>query len=183
MTNSPLPFADEPVLAAVAAYWAAKRGARRMADRADIDPLDLPGNVWPSILIAEPVPGTSSVRYRLVGSAHVQRYGFDFTGKSSAEVMQGDYRAHIEAAYGEAFDKAVPVYSESVFRWENGGYAFTRRLMLPLSRDGSGETPALVLSAQVWPSKLPLEPHPIPWVANHGGFVDGRYEAVDPARF
>jgi hypothetical protein len=158
-------FADEPALVDVALYWLTKRNNRLMPDRAEIDPLELPPAVWPNLLLTEPVPGSSAMRYRLVGSAHVERYTFDFTGKTTAEIMQGSYRDYMEGIYRTALDKKLPVYSESIFRWDDAdyahGHASTRRLMLPLSR-GQPDVAAQVLSVQVWPTRLPSRPRSIP---------------------
>lgn len=149
----------------VARYWTKRRRDRLMPDRSDIDPLHLPPRIWPNLLLAEPVTGSRAIRYRLVGSAHVERYTFDFTGKTTAEIMQGSYRDYMEAIYWAVLEHALPVYSESQFRWDAdsfaGGHAFTRRLMLPLSC-GETDRAAMVLSIQVWPTRLPPTPRPIP---------------------
>src|SRR3546814_17410453 len=89
------------------------------------------------------------MRYRLVGSAHVERYTFDFTGRTTTEIMQGSYRTYMEAIYNTSLQEGLPVYSESVFRWDARGYAFTRRLMLPLQHGAHG----MIFSVQVWPSE------------------------------
>lgn len=174
-------FTDDPTLSAVARYWAARRRNQPMPDRADIDPLHLPPSVWPNLLLTEPVAGSSAARYRLVGTAHVERYTFDFTGRTTAEIMQGSYRDYMERIYATTLQEGVPVYSESVFRWDASGYAFTRRLMLPL-RHG-GPSAALVFSAQVWPSELPVHPRSITDLSGTGGFRDGFFIALDPDTF
>jgi Uncharacterized protein conserved in bacteria len=166
-------FADEPILSDVAQYWAEKRRGRLMPDRSDIDPLHLPPRVWPNLLLSEPVPDSSAIYYRLVGSAHVERYTFDFTGKTTAEIMQGSYRQYMESLYGAVLGRGLPVYSESRFRWDTGGFAaghaFTRRLMLPLSL-GDETKAAQVLSVQVWPTRLPVSPRPIPELGSNEEF-------------
>lgn len=175
------PFADEPALQAVADYWTHKRRDRRMPDRSEIDPLDLPPSIWPNLIISEPA-GPGLWRYRLVGSAHVARYGMDFTGKTLQEIMQGSYCDYMTALYDAAFHDSVPVYSESVFRWDAEGFAMTRRLMLPLSQ-GMADRPALVLSVQVWPTALPMRPRSITELSRTGGFRDGLYVKLDTGTF
>lgn len=163
-------FADDPALMSVASYWLAKRNGRLMPDRAEIDPLDLPAAVWPNLLLAEPVAGSTAIRYRLVGSAHVERYGFDFTGKTTSEIMQGSYREYMESIYQTALDERRPVYSESIFRWDDAdyahGHAATRRLMLPLSR-GEPDVAAQVFSVQVWPTRIAGRMHSIPDISRN----------------
>ncbi|WP_246068849.1 PAS domain-containing protein [Ferrovibrio terrae] len=175
------PFSDEPILDAVAVYWSRKRLGRRMADRGEIDPLDLPPAIWPNLLITEPA-GASIWRYRLVGSAHVERYGTDFTGKTLHDIMQGSYRDYMTHIYDAAFHDGVPVYSESVFRWDAEGFAMTRRLMLPLSY-GETDRPAQVFSVQVWPSAIPVQPRSITELSRSGGFRDGFYLRLDTETF
>jgi len=178
-------FADDPILSTVARYWMAQRHGRPIPIRADIDPLHLPASVWPNLLLTEPVPGTTAMRYRLVGSAHVERYTFDFTGRTTAEIMQGSYRTYMEAIYTAALQYSAPVYSESVFRWDANGYAFTRRLMLPLRhRDtGGGDGADMVFTVQVWPSTLPYLPRSIADLSGSGGFRDGEYVVLDRDSF
>ncbi|HEX6957093.1 MAG TPA: PAS domain-containing protein [Ferrovibrio sp.] len=184
-TTQPI-FADEPILSEVARYWAAKRNGRLMPDRTDIDPLQLRPGIWPNLLITEPVPQSTAMRYRLVGSAHVQRYTYDFTGKTTADIMQGSYRDYMERIYGTVLQQALPVYSESLFRWDNADsilqQAFTRRLMLPLSR-GTPDVAAMVLSVQVWPTAIPYEPRSISELSGSGGFSQGDFVPLDRDRF
>lgn len=178
--SRPTPFSDEPALDAVAVYWTQKRQGQRMADRSVIDPLDLPPAIWPNLLLTEPA-GPGVWRYRLVGSAHVERYGTDFTGKTLHDIMQGSYRDYMTHIYDAAFHDGVPVYSESVFRWDTEGFAMTRRLMLPLSH-GAADTPAQVFSVQVWPTALPTLPRSISDISR-SGFKDGFYLRLDTETF
>jgi hypothetical protein len=181
MTQQPI-FADEPALAIVAAYWQARRRRRLMPDRADIDPLDLSPSLWPNLLITEPAGDGVNWRYRLVGSAHVERYTYDFTGKTTDEIMHGSYRDYMNRIYATAFEQRVPVYSESVFRWDVEGYAATRRLMLPISH-GETDRPVMVFSVQVWPSEKPAQPRSISEISRRGEFRNGFFLALDHDTF
>lgn len=178
MSDQPI-FADDPMLSTVARYWTAQRRGRPLPARSDIDPLHLPASVWPNLLLAEPVAGTSAMRYRLVGSAHVERYTFDFTGRTTTEIMQGSYRTYMEAIYNTTLREGLPVYSESVFRWDARGYAFTRRLMLPLQHGEHG----MIFSVQVWPSELPWQPRSISDLSGTGAFKDGDFAVLDRDSF
>jgi hypothetical protein len=179
--NRPTPFSDEPALVTVANYWTQKRRNLRMPDRSEIDPLDLPPAIWPNLLLTEPA-GPGVWRYRLVGSAHVERYGMDFTGRTLHDIMQGSYREYMTHIYDAAFHDGVPVYSESVFRWDIEGFAMTRRLMLPLS-NGVPDRAALVFSVQVWPTAMPVQARSITELSRSGGFKDGFYLRLDTETF
>jgi hypothetical protein len=144
-----LPFADEPILSALAAYWSGLRRGRPMPERTDVSPLAIPKRVLPFLIIAEFIDDSPSVRFRLVGTEMVEHFGFDFTGKTTAEITTGTYRAYLEGVFALVRQSGEPVYSESVFRWDRGGTLDTRRLMLPLAE--GGREPGQVLIGQVWP--------------------------------
>ena len=126
------------------------------------------------------------MRYRLVGSAHVERYTFDFTGKTTAEIMQGSYREYMERIYGTCLAEAAPVYSESVFRWDDAdyahGHASTRRLMLPVGR-GEPNRAAQILSVQVWPTRKPRDSRSIAELSRNSDFRDGAFTPLDRDTF
>lgn len=149
-----LPFADDPLLMEAALYWSAKRGKRAMPRRSDISPIDMPRQLLPHLIVGELSHDPFQVRFRLVGTEMVARYGRDYTGLTIDDFMTGDYAAYIKGLFRKVYDTAAPVYSDSQFKWNDGGASATRRLMLPLSLDG-GSQPQQVLVAQVWPQLLP----------------------------
>lgn len=169
----------------MAEYWQGRRAGHRMPDRSSLDPLHLPPGFWPNILITEPAvaaDGTRAWRYRLVGSAHVDRYGRDFTGRTTADITQGSYLDYLNAIYATTFDRALPVYSESVFRWDADGYANTRRLMLPISH-GAPDQVAQIFSIQVWPVRKAPDARSITDLSRTGGFRDGFFTPLDRDTF
>ena len=145
----PLPFADEPVLSALAEYWSRLRRGRRMPQRAEISPFEIPKPILPFLIIAEFIEGSPSVRFRLVGTEMVEHFGFDFTGRTTAEVASGSYREYLEGLFQMVRESGEPTYSESAFQWDRGGILGTRRLMLPLAT--AELEPGQVLIGQVWP--------------------------------
>jgi len=74
-------YCDDPVLAPVLAYWLQKRGARPMPRKGDIDPVELPPKLLPNIQIIEAIDGAARFPYRLVGTASVDAFGSDYTGR------------------------------------------------------------------------------------------------------
>ncbi|MBS4047687.1 MAG: PAS domain-containing protein [Alphaproteobacteria bacterium] len=145
-----LPFADEPLLMEAAIYWSAKRSSRQMPLRSDLSPIDMPRRLLPNLMIAEFSGEPAIIRYRLMGTAMVEAFGEDFTGRTTADISAGEYLAYIEGLYHSVRDTRAPVYSESTFRWDTGGWRHTRRLMLPLALDET-DTVRQILVAQVWP--------------------------------
>jgi len=142
-----LPFADDRILLNLAAYWSARRAGQTLPLRSDIDPLDMPRRLLPHLALAEPAGSNdNTIRFRLVGTELVQRTGRDVTGKTSADIMQGAYRAYIEGLYATVIAKACPLYAETTRQWAEEGTSRVRRLLLPVG-DGQGVV-GYVLTAQ-----------------------------------
>ncbi len=75
---------EHPGIAALAAYWEQKRGARPLADRADIQPSEIVP-LLPHITICEVTNGGADFRVRIFGTALVELVGEERTGKFLSE--------------------------------------------------------------------------------------------------
>ncbi len=115
--------------------------------RADLDPTAIP-RLLANLILAEVGDGGHAIRYRLVGTEIVAAHGADYTGKTVEELTSGATLDFTRRLYRTVVSGAVPVYSEGPFRWAGREFRRTRRLHLPLSRDGS--TIDMVLSGQVF---------------------------------
>lgn len=160
MTDADVPelLAGDPILGALYRYWNRCRGERRVPDRGDIDPIALGPKLLPHVGLMDIVDGGGRVRYRLLGTAIVERFGSDPTGKFMDEVMSGTYSDYIHGLYREVVRARAPVYSESVFRWDVAGFVRTRRLYLPLTHGGDAVAMALIGQVFLGPALKPLEP-------------------------
>jgi hypothetical protein len=69
-----------PRVRLIHAYWESKRAGRWAPRRADIDPGEMK-SLLPYVLIGEVLRSPFDVRYRLAGTAVVDAYGHDFTGR------------------------------------------------------------------------------------------------------
>lgn len=171
-------LAADPTLGALYRYWNRRRGHRRMPDRRDIDPLKLGSALLPHLGLMDIVEGGTRVRYRLLGTAIVERFGSDPTGKFMDEVMSGSYSEYIHGLYRELVRARAPVFSESVFRWDAGGYLRTRRLYLPLTHGGESVAIALIGQVFLGPALEPLKPN---MVVVERDPVEQRSEVIEPA--
>lgn len=73
-------------------YWDSRRSGRLMPGRQDIDPLDMPRDLLPGIMLTEVLREPPWLRYRLVGTGQVALRGRDPTGQP----VQGNYMgAHL----------------------------------------------------------------------------------------
>jgi hypothetical protein len=132
---------DTEELREVLDYWTSKRRGRRMPSRADIDPLEIPGKLWPRLSLLDVVRdnGAARFRYRRVGSHFVETFGQDPTGRFIDETLttRGRYRQYVISLYHDLIAARKPIYSENMF-WINGmpqSHKLTKRLILPLSSD------------------------------------------------
>ena len=109
----------------------------------------MPRRLLPHLALAEPAgSGDGTIRFRLVGTEVVQRTGRDATGKTSADIMQGAYRAYIEGLYATVIAKARPLYAETTRQWPEEGSSRVRRLLLPVGDDH--DRVSYVLTAQTY---------------------------------
>lgn len=155
-TGHSLPFADDRVLLNLAAYWSAKRAGLPLPSRSTIDPLDMPRRLLPHLVLVEPTGQGREVRFRLVGTELVQRFGRDATGKTSTEFFTGPFLDYFEDLYATVFAKAQPLFVETQRNWPEEGHGRMRRLLLPVAADADAQEKsprtAYVLSAVSWSS-------------------------------
>lgn len=140
------------------AYWQARHLDGRPPSRQDIDPaVDLP-LMAANLLIADVIP--EGYRYRLVGSAVVERHKQEMTGKlaGSSHFLER-VRPELLKSFDAVRDERVPRLLKTGSN-EARDYATAATLVLPLVAP-SGETEKLLI----------------------GVFFDRRYEAVDQIDF
>jgi hypothetical protein len=136
------------ILIALYDYWRARKLGAKLPGRADIDPVDMPRAALPYIVLMEIGDGGKQIRYRLVGTAIVDEWGADVTGKYLDEVMEGTYLQFVRGLYMDVIAHRCAVLSESTFRWDVGKTVWAHRLYMPLASDG--ETVDMVLIGQTF---------------------------------
>lgn len=136
-----------PLLVTLFDHWLARRGTKIAMLRADLDPTEIP-RLLPHLILSEVGDGGRAIRYRLVGTDIVTAHGFDYTGKTIEQLTTGATVAFTQELYGIIVQQGVPVYSEGSFRWAGKEHRWTKRLHLPLTRDGQAID--MVLAGQVF---------------------------------
>jgi hypothetical protein len=126
---------ESPILRRFFQYYLEKRGNRLFPARADIDPLDFPyalGDITLVNVHHDPL----NFSFRLDGSRHVERFGFDLTGRSLDDFPYPEMRQAIFDSYKDVIDHREP---RRYFReLESAGRWFRyETLLLPLSNDGT----------------------------------------------
>jgi len=134
--------------------------------RTDLDPADI-APLLKNLILADVDDGGQAITYRLVGTEIVAAHGFDYTGWTIERLTQGATLAFTRRLYGTVVTRALPVYSEGHFRWVDREFHWTKRLHLPLSRNGDGRVD-LVLAGQFYEQQpgggelvLPAQPQEI----------------------
>jgi hypothetical protein len=140
------PSTCHPNTRAIYEYWLAKRGARQMPARADIDPLDMPRGLLPGITLVDVVPDERRYVYRLVGTEDVEVRGQDPTGKSVVEGFFGPSLDDVLGSYDRVVSSRAPFLDPTHFKSTNGRYMTEETIFLPLSDDGINVNIILVFS-------------------------------------
>jgi hypothetical protein len=126
---------DDPLLRELYAYWRLKRARRRMPQRRQIDPVEVP-RLLPHLVISESIEDGKRFRYRLAGTAVASAMGLNPTGRWVEDVASGSYRDYINELHRSVCRERVPLFAASGFvSPTRGKTGFARRLALPLSED------------------------------------------------
>ncbi len=117
-------------------YWNRKSGSRRMPDRNDIDPTEIPHLLSSlTILDVEDHNGDPRFRHRLIGTAVVSFLGRDCTGTLVGNNFGGsDFEAHIHEILLKVVEDKEPLLDQVERPWSTVNTY--NRLILPLSSDG-----------------------------------------------
>jgi len=151
----------DPGLAVLYRYWCGKKRGQVMPRRADVDPTELPGNLWPTLMLLDVVRdgGGTRFRYRLVGTAFTHAFARDPTHEFIDEALptRSGYRDYVVNLYLEMIRIRKPIYSENLFALDGQPMPMvTKRLSLPLSSDGETIDMALASHAYEYDHR-PLE--------------------------
>lgn len=125
-----------PKIRQVHGWWLAKRGPRRLPDRADFDPAEMKA-LLPYLLIADFTLNPFRVRYRLAGTTVVELSGCQFAGRYLDELVPPDAEERWEDHYRLAYESASPVFGETTVPLLSGSGFFTYEFgIFPLSMGG-----------------------------------------------
>ncbi|WP_395019044.1 PAS domain-containing protein [Dongia sp.] len=147
---------ESPILRRFYQYYLEKRGDRAFPARADLDPVDF-AYALGDITLIEVEYDPVRFKFRLDGSRHVERFGFDLTGRSLDEFPYPEMRQAIFDSYKDVIDHREP---RRYFRdLESSGRWFRyETLLLPLSRDGK-VIDMIVSAISFHDLQIPIEPN------------------------
>ena len=129
-------YHDDPILGPTLGYWHAKRGGRAMPRKTDIDPVEIAPKVLPNLQIIEVIDGGARFRYRLVGTALVDAWGKDFSGRIADELFPDDRLNFVQSIYRTVCATKMPFFSCNKYHTPKDLDLFSMRIYMPLSDDG-----------------------------------------------
>jgi hypothetical protein len=137
-------LADEPVglseaLRPLFLYWIAARGEKLMPSRSDIDPVLIPRQLLPNIILVDATEPPLRFRYRVMGTAVAEMLGDDWTGRFVDQVtdidsnVQEHYRSTAQSGKPSININEYDQYDPKLMQNQITRY---ERLLLPLSDTG-----------------------------------------------
>ncbi len=130
---------EQPVLAALKAYWDEQRGERMMPARGDLDPVDLKSYLgWIAMLDA--MPGFEDFRYRLVGTRIADYFPIDGTGQTIRQAFapfDNDVVTAVLALHQQVARDRRPLHLSGAPGRPGGAQFAYEALILPLSDNGA----------------------------------------------
>lgn len=145
-------FRSDRILGPAFDYWRAKCGGRAMPRRRDIDPTEIP-RLLPNLQITELIDGGLRIRYRLTGTAIVDAYGADLTGKYFDEVFSGRRLDYVNANYGRVCGEKRPLLVCNPYESARNVGLICTRLIMPLSADGENVNQCLTAMSFHFPGE------------------------------
>ena len=118
-------------------YWVSLRGDQAMPSRKDVDPLHIPPEFLPNLMLIDVLHAPRRYRYRLIGTQVVAASGEDRTGQAFENV--GFFKANpvVLEQYNCVAENGRPLHSLEPFtNFATGATYDVDRLLLPLSSDG-----------------------------------------------
>ncbi len=128
---------QHPVTLEIFDRWQHLRGARKMADRAQIDPADFTG-ILPHLLLLDVEGEPPRFRYRLVGTAICEaRVGLaviDQTGHYADEIAHNYSDNSPLIDFNTCYTEICPVLARGSFDDSSRVFGYYERIVLPLSK-------------------------------------------------
>ncbi len=147
-------YRDDLVLGTALTYWLEKRGARSMPSKRDIDPTEISAKILPNLQLIDVIDGGARFRYRLIGTATVDAYGEDFTGRYPDEMFPAELRDFIHGIYRRVCVSKAPLFLSNRYVTAKGFELASKRIYMPLSDDNTEAHHILGVLSFEYPSAI-----------------------------
>ena len=124
---------EEEPFASLWAYWHEARGDRLLPDSRDIDFTRL-ASVLPNVSVLE-VFSPEEIRYRLVGSDIVARFGGELTGVNLLDVFSENSRGLLSQSLVETVTRPCAGFCQTSIAYQSGRSVTVQILSAPLKTD------------------------------------------------
>ncbi|WP_420345280.1 PAS domain-containing protein [Pelagibius sp.] len=115
-------------------YWNAKRGARLMPARGDIDPSEIL-KILPHIFLLDVRAEPLDFRYRLIGTKMDEHMMGSYTGLWMSSIPHQKAPSRIWSSCRQVFESRAPLSSDVPYVGKNKEFLTTEDLIMPLSDD------------------------------------------------
>ncbi|HUH83997.1 MAG TPA: PAS domain-containing protein [Stellaceae bacterium] len=171
----PFDYRSDQILGRALAYWEGKRGSRAMPSRAEIEPAEITP-LLPNLQLIDVAEGGARFRYRLVGTAIVEAFGSEYTGKWLDELFTTERSKFAEDVYRLTCSERLPVFARSTYVTASERQLVANRVCMPLSADGA--TVTMIMGALTFVSSV----RPVAGVWAQARMLDPRWtEVINPA--
>lgn len=127
-------ISDYPLLETCYRQWLETASPDRLPAR--LDPVELPRQVLPLVLLLDLERAPLALRIRLAGTAICERHGRELRGRTPADIFEaGDARLLTDVALSAAATRRPSLARRSYVMLDERQWNYTR-LLLPLSRGG-----------------------------------------------
>lgn len=129
---------ESPVLQEVLSIWRAASGRPALPARRDIDPVDLPRDVLPHVMLidVEWIPDLR-LRWRLIGTALTKLMERDMTGRWWHDIYDPAMLSQMTTGLDSLFSEKGPIRSIGTAPLENKKHLVLETVTMPLSDNGS----------------------------------------------
>ncbi|MGH7001394.1 MAG: PAS domain-containing protein, partial [Stellaceae bacterium] len=103
--------------------------------RSDIDPTEVPRKLLPHLQIIDVIDAGARFRYRLVGTALVEAFGSEYTGKYLDEMFSGERYAVAHRIFEAVCSTQRPVFQRNRYQTTKDVDIIANRVHRPLSED------------------------------------------------
>ena len=127
---------EHPANRALLDYHATRAGPDGIANRADVNPMDV-RQFLPGVFIAEEIDNGADIRFRLVGTEIEERTGIGFSGQRLTDVFSSDVVDHLLVLYRRVLENAERVTVQGKFIGAGVEHIMFESVMAPMrGRDG-----------------------------------------------
>lgn len=140
---------DEPGLARLYRYWHAKRSSDRPPVKAAIDPIEIP-DLIKNLAFLDLDCERDDFVFTLAGSGIEDMVGRSLRGVYLSEIVAEAHQEQTRARFRAVIETRAPHYCRCSLEYLGRPRRASRRLLLPLSRDGR-EADSLLFASVVQP--------------------------------